>query len=284
MTPRGNTVCLLFLFFIAGTLAEDTSPSPSPAPEGEIGPLIADLGHPAFDRRSAARARLTVIGDPAIPALLGALEHHDPEVRCSAGAILKTLGIQTPDPEMAARIDRLARTLETTRDASEGARAYAELEGLGIIARGSIEKIFKRPSGKPALRMTAAQSGRTVRVALENAGDTPAWISVSRFSCVAHEGRTVPLSVPGAAPREGYDLLRIPGRGSIELSLDLPEGAQAAETGRIAYLPLRRPDPVTLTERYMEALRQDVDEIEEIDRRLGLPDPSDTGELTCAIR
>jgi outer membrane protein assembly factor BamB len=88
-------------------------PLAAPDPEVEVDPrelaaLVEQLGHDAFDVRQAAFERLSSLGLAARPALVGALQHADPEVRTRARRCLGEI----LDADQRARVEAFVADVE----------------------------------------------------------------------------------------------------------------------------------------------------------------------------
>ncbi len=98
MTKFLSIILALFCTVLPGSLAcsaaEEAPPAPAPAAaakpadDAEIGRLIEGLKGWDRDRVQANADALARIGEPAVPALIGALKNEDPGVRSSAARVL----------------------------------------------------------------------------------------------------------------------------------------------------------------------------------------------------
>lgn len=95
----------------------------SAAKRKAIAALIAQLDDDVFDRREAASAKLTAMGDEAMPQVAAAMKHPSAEVRWRAERIVKTIHERALD----AAFQRLAATTDDAKIDLE--------EGMWLIAR-----------------------------------------------------------------------------------------------------------------------------------------------------
>lgn len=79
-----------------------------PAKDGEIRALVAQLGSPDFKTRESAQARLSQIGESAMPVLVEFVGSKDPEIANRIAALIK----RPRNPEL--RVETAVRLLATT--------------------------------------------------------------------------------------------------------------------------------------------------------------------------
>ncbi len=142
MVGAGRFSGAIALFMAALAVSEEMPPVRPGLGETSIGipVLIKDLGSENYSRREAATRELDRIGEAAGPALDEAVRSADPEVRRRAAELQERNGWASP--ELRRRVDRLAATLETTRDALAGARAFEELRGCGKPGVKALKALF----------------------------------------------------------------------------------------------------------------------------------------------
>lgn len=138
----GNS-CVTVPVLMAVLIAGSARASELEADATAIARWIGELGSPHFARREAATKSLVAAGQPALPALEGAIRQGDLEVASRGIEVVREL--LAGEPELAAEAERILE-----RCAEDGGSVAARLatttldfhaEGTAAVARGQLEAI-----------------------------------------------------------------------------------------------------------------------------------------------